>query len=96
MTEKTSGPYRFTVLPRPVELGGGWRLRAYETLPGGSEVEVKGGIFPASEQGSSTAHEQAVVEGHDWLASMPPPEYRDAEHYMLGCFARDAAARLGD
>jgi len=95
MTEEISGPYRFTVLPRPAALGG-WRLRAYEILPNGTELEVHGGIFPAQNTDHAAAYEQAVAAGHDWVASMPKPEFRDAEHYMLGYVARDAAARLGD
>jgi len=95
MTEEIRGPYRFTVQLRPVELGG-WRLRAYETLPGGEELEVQGNIFPAPNGDSAAAYEQAVAAGHAWLAGMPKPEHRDAEHYMMGYFARDAAARIGD
>ena len=93
--EEIKGPYRFTILPRPAEIGGGWRLRAYETLSGETELEVKGGIFPA-QRDDHAAYEQALAAGHEWLATMPKPEHRDAEHYMLGYFARDAAARLGD
>jgi hypothetical protein len=106
MSEEIKGPYRFTVCPRPVEIGGGWRFRAYETMPGGEEVEIAGGIFPAEDNPSQPgptpagangpAHAQALAAAHEWLASMPRPEHRDGEHYMLGCFARDAAARLGD
>lgn len=116
MTEEISGPYRFTVRPRPTEIGGGWRFRAYETIPGGEEVEVAGGIFPLVDSSirpgypagehvpadqtppasGDPAYAQALAAGHEWLTQMPPPQYRDGEHYMLGCFARDAAARLGD
>ncbi|UOR06444.1 hypothetical protein MUN82_04950 [Hymenobacter aerilatus] len=95
MTEEIRGPYRFTVRPRSGELGG-WRLRAYETLPNGTELEVHGNVFSASGEDNNTAYEQALAAGHEWLASMPKPEYRDAEHYMLGYVARDATARLGD
>lgn len=115
MTEETTGPYRFTVRPRAAEIGGGWRFRAYETMPGGEEVEIAGGIFPAEGHPSRTgypageyvptgpapaaadvAYTQALAAAREWQASMPRPEHRDGEHYMLGCFARDATARLGD
>jgi hypothetical protein len=114
MTEEITGPYRFTVKPRPAELGGGWRLRAYELIPGREEMEVHGGIFPAAASsaqassmgaagpaaalpgGDDLAYTQALAAAQEWLAQMPPPDYRDGEHYMLGCFARDAAAQLGD
>lgn len=116
MTEEMNGPYRFTVCSRPLEIGGGWRFRAYETMPGGEEVEIGGGVFPAVGNasrpgypaaedaptglvrpgGADPAYAQALAAAHEWLASMPRPEHRDGEHYMLGCFARDAAAKLGD
>ena len=116
MTEETNGPYRFTLLPRRAEIGGGWRFRAYETMPGGEEMEVSGGIFPAVDNplrpgpaaggqvpagplppnGADPAYTQALAAARAWLAAMPRPGHRDGEHYMLGYFARDAAARLGD
>lgn len=116
MTEETNGPYRFTVRPRPTEIGGGWRFRAYEIMPGGEEVEISGGIFPAvgnaswpgypagedalagpvSPGDADSAYSQALAAAHEWLASLPRPEHQDGEHYMLGCFARDAAAKLGE
>jgi hypothetical protein len=116
MIEESMGPYRFTLRPRLTEIGGGWRFRAYETMPGGEEVEVSGGIFPTvgnpirpgdpvSEyvparptppDTDDPAYALALAAAHEWLATMPRPEHRDGEHYMLGCFARDAAARLGD
>ena len=95
MAEEIRGPYRFTVQPRPVELSG-WRLRAYETIPNGEELEVQGNIFPALNGDSAAAYKQAIAAGHDWLAGMPNPEHRDAEHYMMGYFARDAAERIGE
>ena len=33
--------FSYEILPRPVELGGGWRLRLLE-----DDVEVGGGVFP--------------------------------------------------
>jgi len=116
MTEESKGPYRFAVRPRPAEIGGGWRFWAYETMPGGEEVEVASGIFPlparahrpghpayapalagpALPAGGDPAYAPALAAAHEWLTPMPPPEYRAGEHYMLGCFARAAAARLGN
>jgi hypothetical protein len=95
MAEEISGPYRFTVLPRAVEIGGGWRVRAYETMPGGEEVEMHGGIFPG-EGDKEVAYAQALAEAQEWLANMPKPEHRYSEHYMMGHFSRSAAAKLGE
>jgi hypothetical protein len=38
--------YTYEILPRPVELGGGWRLRLLE-----GDVEVGGGVFPPEGEG---------------------------------------------
>lgn len=35
--------YSYEITPRPIELGGGWRLRLLE-----DNVEVGGGVFPPS------------------------------------------------
>lgn len=51
--------YSYEIIPRPVELGGGWRLRLLE----GSE-EMGGGVFPIDQ-------EQAEPQkGMDWWNSL--------------------------
>jgi hypothetical protein len=57
--------HRFEIQPRPVSLGGGWRLRLLET-----EIEVGGGVFPVEEGVSEEdAHADALQTGEDWLRS---------------------------
>ena len=64
-------PFSYEITPRPVELGGGWRLRLLE-----DGVEVGGGVFPP-EGGSETtvkdalqaAYEDAESEAYAWLDS---------------------------
>ncbi len=59
------------ITPRPVELGGGWRLRLLE-----DGVEVGGGVFPP-EGGNETpmedrlqaAYDDAESEAYAWLDS---------------------------
>ncbi len=72
-------PHRYEITPRPVHLGGGWRLRLLER-----GEEVGGGIFPLSayltpfpasddaserEMAEKDAREDALSEGSAWLAS---------------------------
>jgi hypothetical protein len=61
---------RYEIETRPVELGGGWRLRLFE---GGEEVG--GGVFPApeGEGASQEAHIDAVNEGESWLLRFAAP-----------------------
>jgi hypothetical protein len=62
--------YSYEILPRPVELGDGWRLRLLE----GSE-EVGGGVFPPSEYAENEAdalklaYFDAEDEAYAWLDS---------------------------
>ena len=59
----------YEILPRPVELGGGWRLRLLER-----GQEVGGGVFPPendTEEASTDAYGDAMAVGEDWLASRP-------------------------
>lgn len=62
--------YSYEILPRPVELGGGWRLRLLE-----GDVEVGGGVFPPSEFADNEvdalqlAHFDAEDEAYAWLDS---------------------------
>ena len=67
MTMKTM-TYSYEINPRPVELGGGWRLRLLE---GGEEVG--GGVFPPvagiedAGEALQAAHDDAEAEAYDWL-----------------------------
>jgi hypothetical protein len=57
----------YEILPRPAELGGGWRLRLLE-----KGEEVGGGVFPpenGTEEGMTDAYGDAMAVGEDWLAS---------------------------
>ena len=65
-------PFRYEIMPRPADLGGGWRLRLLER-----GEEVGGGVFPLSEyataenaeEAASYAYEDALAEASAWLAS---------------------------
>ncbi|BBQ28374.1 hypothetical protein [Aeromonas sp. WP2-W18-CRE-05] len=65
-------PYRYEIIPRPADLGGGWRLRLLER-----GEEVGGGVFPLSEyataenaeEAANCAYEDALAEASAWLAS---------------------------
>lgn len=59
--------YSYDITARPVELGGGWRLRLLEDYQ-----EVGGGIFPAadsSEAALQTAFDEAEATAYEWLDS---------------------------
>lgn len=65
--------YSYEILPRPVELGGGWRLRLLE----GSE-EIGGGVFPPVEgiedakEALQAAFDDAESEAYAWFDSRDP------------------------
>jgi hypothetical protein len=60
--------YSYEINPRPVELGGGWRLRLLE-----DGQEVGGGVFPPVEdiedakEALQAAHDDAEVTAYEWL-----------------------------
>ena len=66
--------HSYQIDPRPLELGGGWRLRLIE-----DGEEVGGGVFPLSEyatedednaeEAAKLAYEDALAEASAWLAS---------------------------
>lgn len=69
--------YQYKIEPRPLELGGGWRLRLLE-----DGEEVGGGVFPIPEHVDLTnaddvakmagwVYEDAMAEATVWLASRP-------------------------
>jgi hypothetical protein len=61
--------YIYEILPRPAEMGGGWRLRLLE-----KGQEVGGGVFPLendTEEPLNDAYGEAMAVGEDWLASRP-------------------------
>lgn len=67
--------YSYEINPRPVELGGGWRLRLLD-----GDTEVGGGVFPP-EKGFKThqealqaAFDDAEVVAYQWLDSRPQEE----------------------
>ena len=63
---KLGGPKRsYEISPRPLELGGGWRLRLIE-----DGEEVGGGVFPldASAGDVEQAFEEAKAEAIGWMA----------------------------
>ena len=64
-------PFSYEITPRPVELGGGWRLRLME-----DGVEVGGGVFPPvkddfkdEKDALQAAFDDAVSEAYAWLDS---------------------------
>ena len=61
----------YEILPRPVELGGGWRLRLLE-----GDIEVGGGVFPPMSDdfenpadALQAAYLDAEAEAYAWLDS---------------------------
>lgn len=59
--------FSYEINPRPVELGGGWRLRLLE-----DGIEVGGGVFPPKgedEEAIQDAFYDAENEAYAWLDS---------------------------
>lgn len=62
--------FSYEILPRPVELGGGWRLRLLE-----DGEEVGGGVFPPTDEfedaqeALKAAYDDAEWEAYAWLDS---------------------------
>ena len=68
--------YRYEIEPRPLDLGGGYRLRLLE-----DGEEVGGGVFPLDEypeaereEAGNMAFTDAQSEGTAWMASRKTPE----------------------
>lgn len=71
--------YRYEIEPRPLDLGGGYRLRLLE-----DGEEVGGGVFPLDEypeaereEAGKLAFTDAQAEGTAWMASRRYPETTD-------------------
>lgn len=65
--------HSYEILPRPVELGGGWRLRLLE-----DGQEVGGGVFPLAEGGEGKsalqeAYDDAEVAAYEWMDTRELP-----------------------
>jgi hypothetical protein len=64
--------YSYEITPRPVALGGGWRLRLLE-----DGQEVGGGVFPPvdgiddPQEALQAAFDDAEGEALDWVNSRP-------------------------
>lgn len=56
--------YSYEINPRPVDLGGGWRMRLLE-----DDVEVGGGVFPAIPTEVEEAFIEAQNEAEEWLSA---------------------------
>lgn len=62
--------YTYEIIPRPVNVGGGWRLRLLE-----DDEEVGGGVFPPVEgivdakEALQAAFDDAESEAYAWLDS---------------------------
>ncbi|OYV37277.1 MAG: hypothetical protein B7Z83_05065 [Thiomonas sp. 20-64-5] len=84
--------YHYEIVPRPADLGGGWRLRLLE-----DEREVGGGVFPLAEYAIENAdeavlfaYEDALADASTWLDSRPK-EAAAAMAHMLTCSGIDYA-----
>jgi hypothetical protein len=62
--------FSYEILPRPAELGGGWRLRLLE-----NGEEVGGGVFPPADgiedvdEALQAAYDDAESTAYEWLDS---------------------------
>lgn len=77
----TTTSYSYQIKPRPVELGGGWRLQFLE-----NEEEVGGGMFPIAEDpeaGMTWWNECGEQERAHWLMMAASARPADAYHAYL-------------
>jgi hypothetical protein len=63
--------FRFEIERRSVDFGGGWNLRFIERdADNGEEIEVGGGVFPATSKDEELdAYAEALSAGEEWIAS---------------------------
>ncbi len=61
---------RYEIEPRPVALGGGWRLHVFGyDLETGESVEMGGGVFPVQlGEDPKDAYADAIETAQSWLA----------------------------
>jgi hypothetical protein len=85
----TTTSYSYQIKPRPVELGGGWRLQLLE-----DEEEVGGGVFPIEanpETGMTWWNECSELERAHWVMMAASVRPADAYHaYLLSETYADA------
>jgi hypothetical protein len=85
----TTTSYSYQIKPRPVELGGGWRLQLLE-----DEEEVGGGVFPIEanpDAGMTWWNECSEQERAHWLMMAVSARPADAYHaYLLAEAYADA------
>ncbi len=66
----TTQTRRFEIIPRPANVGGGWRLQLFE-----DDTEVGGGVYPPIEYildqklAADEAYIDAYEEGATWILS---------------------------
>ncbi len=60
---------RYEIEPRPLPMGGGWRIRFFgRDLETGQEIEMGGGVFPVEDgQDEKDAYADAMQTGKEWL-----------------------------
>jgi hypothetical protein len=85
----TTISYSYQIKPRPVELGGGWRLQLLE-----DQEEVGGGVFPIEanpETGITWWNECSELERAHWVMMAASARPADAYHaYLLSETYADA------
>ena len=60
---------RYEIEPRPLPVGGGWRIHFFgKDLETGQEIEIGGGVIPIQDgQDETDAYADAVLTGQEWL-----------------------------
>jgi hypothetical protein len=89
--------YSYEILPRPAELGGGWRLRLLE-----NNEEVGGGVFPPqtdafdnSADALQAAYLDAESEAYGWLDRCPG-RMMDPDNHVPELFADQAQGETSE
>jgi hypothetical protein len=65
--------FRFEIERRSVDFGGGWNLRFIKRdAENGTEIEVGGGVFPATSKDEALdAYVDALSVAEEWIRSKP-------------------------
>ncbi len=60
---------RYEIEPRPLPVGGGWRIRFFgRDLETGQEIKTGGGVIPLQDgQDTEDAYADAIQTGQEWL-----------------------------